>query len=368
MELRHYFRMLRAGWWIIALTTLAALSIALATAYNATPMYRASARLILRPNITAIGSNNLVDSIGTLDKRSIVATYAEVISSNRMFNETGAALQLDSKGLLDYTRTTVVLPESNILELAVSGPNPDLATRMVNGIGQRAIEYSKPLYQAYGMEFLDPAAVPPAPFTPQPLRDATLAVALGLVLGSALAILREQLQMPLEAMRRRNMFDPSSAAFSRQYFQRRLNEELDRKRGMFSVGLLRLEGLEGLSETLPSLVFHSLLRHVTKTLQTELRGRDSVGRWADITFALLLPATPGTAAKRTLERVQQALSVPFALDEFAGRETVKLEPYIGIVSANGDEDPMMLIKRAEMALEKAQHNGHAPVLLNEQVQ
>jgi diguanylate cyclase (GGDEF)-like protein len=364
MELRHYLRMLGAGWWIIILTMLAALSVALVVAYNATPMYRTSARLIVRPNFMAIGSNNLIDSIGTLDKRSIVATYAEVINSNRLFNETGNALQLDSKALLDYTRTAVVLPEANILELTITGPNPDVDARLVNGISQRAIEYAKTLYQAYNLEFLDPALVPIEPFAPQPIRDASLATMLGLVLGAALAILRDQLRMPLEALRRRNIFDEPSSAFTRQYFQRRLDQELDHHPSTVSVSILELEGLDGLSETLPAPVFSSLLRRVTKILQTELRGRDCIGRWNAISFALLLPSTPGTAAVQTLTRVQQALSNPFVLDEAVGQETVKLEPLIGVGSSIENDDTLAILKRAELALEKAKHNGHAPVLLN----
>ncbi len=366
MELRHYLRMLRAGWWLIALSTLAAFSVALAAAYQATPMYRASARLIVRPNIAAIDNNSLIDSIGTLDKRSIAATYAEVLGSNRLLNETATALQLDAKGLRDYVRTSVVLPDSNILEVAISGPNPDLVTRLANGIGQRGIELAKTLYQAYGLEFIDPAIIPTSPYSPQPLRDASLAVAFGLMIGAALAILREQLRMPLEALRRRNMIDLASSAYTRRFFLRRLEEELARKRGgVLSLGLLQLDGLEGLNETMPAPVFQSLLRRSTRLLQAELRGHDSVGRWGELSFALLLPATPGAAATRTLERIQQALSHPIPLNETVGDETVRLEPRISVVASKDNENSTVLIQRAEKALERTALNGSQPVYFAE---
>lgn len=365
MELRHYLRMLRTGWWLIALTTLSALAIALAVAYSATPIYRASARLIVRPNVPALGNASLVESLATLDKPSIAATYAEVLNSMRIFNEAANPLQLDPKTLLLYTRTAVVLPSSNILEVAVTGPDPNLATRLTNGIGQRAIEYTKGLYQAYGIEFLDPAVVPTEPISPQPLRDASLAIVLGFVLGAALAILREQLRMPLEALRRRNMYDPYSNAYSRRYFMRRLEEEITRKRGSLAVGLLQLDGLEGLNETLPSPVFHGLLRRVNRILQIELRGRDSIGRWGDIQFALLLPSTPGTAAARTLERVQQVLSTSIPLNENEPNEMVCLEPRIGVVASNGTEEANVLVERAEKVLERTLQSGAKPVQLVE---
>ncbi len=365
MELRHYFRMLLAGWWIIALTVCAALAIALALSYIATPIYRANTRLIVRPNVPSLGNSSVIESLNTLDKRSIVSTYAEVLGSVRIFTEAATPLQLAPLALAKYTRTSVVLPDSNILEVAVTGPDPVVAARLANAIGQRGIEYVKGLYQAYALDTLDSAAVPTSPISPQPVRDAGLAVALGVILGAALAILREQLRMPLEALRRRNVLDPSSSAYSRRYFLRYLEEELQRKRGgVLALGLLQLDGLEGLSETLPAGVFHSILHHVTHTLQAELRGRDIVGRWGEISFALLLPATPGTAAMRTLDRVLQVLSIPVSLNETEG-EKVRLQPHIGIVATNGNEEIAAVLDRAQKSLERTLQSGHSPIHFSE---
>ena len=52
MEFRLYFQMLRRGWWIIVLTTLVALAVALAASYFVTPQYTAIARFIVGPSNT----------------------------------------------------------------------------------------------------------------------------------------------------------------------------------------------------------------------------------------------------------------------------------------------------------------------------
>jgi len=357
MELRHYLRMLRQGWWIVALTALSALNIALVASYLATPLYRARARFLVSPNTAlAVDSRDLVDSLQALDRRTIVSTYAEVLSSNRIFQDAGEELQLPPSILFQYGVTTVVLPEASILEMSVEGPDPQVAALLANTIGQHAIDYIKGLYQIYNIDFLDQARPPRRPFEPQATRDVSLAVALGGVAGAALAILREQMRAPLDALRRRSMIDSASAVYNRRYFQRRLEEELARsKTGVVSLGLVRLNGIQDLIETMPPVVTQQLLKHITKTLRNELRGNDSVGRWDDISFAVLLPATPGAAATRTLDRIRQALSQPIELERDG--ELVQLDPHAGVAAGQGNLPAKLLVERVESALEKAQQNG-----------
>ena len=172
--------MLRQGWWIVALTALSALNIALVASYLATPLYRARARFLVSPNTAlAVDSRDLVDSLQALDRRTIVSTYAEVLSSNRIFQDAGEELQLPSSILFQYGVTTVVLPEASILEMSVEGPDPQVAALLANTIGQHAIDYIKGLYQIYNIDFLDQARPPRRPFEPQATRDVSLAVALG---------------------------------------------------------------------------------------------------------------------------------------------------------------------------------------------
>ncbi len=196
MEFTTVLGMIIRGWWMVILTTLAAIAIALAISIIMTPMYRASASFVVSPNKAIVSNQSLVDSLGTLDKRSIIATYAEVVNSNRIFSEATTALQINADDLKNYTHSAVVLPDANVLVLSVTGPDAQRTALLANSMGQRAINYVKGLYQAYDINLLDPAVPPPAPYSPQPLRDTGLAAVLGLVIGSVLAVVAARLQKP----------------------------------------------------------------------------------------------------------------------------------------------------------------------------
>ncbi len=364
MELRLYLRMLQRGWWLIVLTALVSLNAALIASYLATPQYQTSARFVVSPNPSIISGRDAVSSLATLDKRSIVSTYAEFLNSQRIYQETLDALGLSSSQVKGYTHNAVVLPDANILELTVVGPDPQMTALLANSIGQHAIGAIREVYAVYDIRFLDPAIAPEKPFSPKPTRDAMLAVALGVVVGSALAILREQIQAPLDAYRRRRIIDGVSTAFTRRHFERRVEEQITRDpQGTFSLGLLQLSGLEELIDTLPQPIVQRVLRQVTRTLRDELRGNDIIGRWNDIGFAVMLPATPGNGAARTLTRIHAALSEPIELEP--GGDVIQLEPNIGIVMyRNGDTLPI-LRERLENSVEHARRHAEQPVFLME---
>jgi diguanylate cyclase (GGDEF)-like protein len=352
MEIKLYLRMLQRSWWIVLITILAAVIVALVAAYFSTPIYQASARFIVAPNSMLInGGANVVDSLATLDKRSIITTYAEILNSSRIYKETTDLLNLDMQDLELYKHTTVVLPNANILELAVEGTDPTTVATLANSVGQRAVAYAQGFYQVYDLSILDPAVVPAAPIRPQPLRDAGIAVVLGLVIGAVLAIFREVLRTPLQSFAQKSALDSASYALSRRTFDRRLDEATVNMVSSLSLCLVDLEGLKNYIEALPQPILQDVLRHVTQTLKNQLRGNDLVGRWNDTGFAVMLSETPGKAALNTMERVRNALSEPILID--VSDEKLQLEPLIGIAEHKAGDTTGALVNNAELALERA---------------
>jgi diguanylate cyclase (GGDEF)-like protein len=340
------------GWWIIALSTLVALNVALISNYRATPMYRAETQLIVTPNREVIGNDrDVVNSLDTLDKRSVINTWAEMINSRILFEEAAGAINLDSIDLDEYDRLTVVLPDANILQISVEGPDPQITAQLANAMAQLAIDFLKERFAVFSVEFLDQAIVPEAPFSPNIVQSVSLAVVFGLVLGIGLTLLRTYLLIPLEAIQKMRATDNVTRVYNRRYIERQIEKELaQNKESALSLGLIQLNSLQDMIDTLPQSVLQPLLRNVTRTLQHELRGSDIVGRWDDTTFAILLPSTPITPAKRTLERVQKSLSLPVELEN---NDSIFLDPHIGGTSRQADEvEPVsVLISVAEAALE-----------------
>jgi diguanylate cyclase (GGDEF)-like protein len=358
MEIRYYFQMLQRGWWIILLVMLMALTVSLGMSYVAIPQYEAKARFILAPSQQVLNSPDILRSLDTLDRTSVVSTYAEVMNSTRILNDAAALMGANPNDFGDYTILAVVLPSSSVLELTVTGPNPEATAAIANSIGYQTISYTKKLNQVYNLDFLDVAPVPEDSFSPQPVRDAGLSLALGAMAGIFLVIIGEQIRTPIEALRRRMIIDQPSSAYTRKYFERRLEEEQARTiKGDISLGLIELDGLNDLIETMPSGIAQQLLHEVARKLRNELRGNDIVGRWGSSTFSILLPSTPEVAAERTINRIRQALTEPIIIAKT--QEAVHLFPFVAVKVSKNQEPTQEFINRTETALIQARQEYFA---------
>lgn len=360
MEIRHYLKMLQKGWWIVLLTVLVAVNVAFVMAYFTEPVYIASAKFIVSPNPSVIAEYDVVNSLEALDKRSTVATYGEFLNSRRVYLDALSALGLDVADMDAYTPAAVVLPEANVLELSVTGPNPEIASAVANMIGTLTIDSVNRLYRAYVVSVLDAATPPVIPISPQPVRDASLALALGLIAGISLAILSEQIRIPLESYRNRLRLDTTTGVFKRQYFESLVAGELmENPNDPMSVGIVELTGLEELMETLPVNALNWILTQVTEVLQRELRGNDAIARWNKNSFALMLPLTPSLAASRTFERIYLSLKQPVELKQYD--ITINLDPHIGGAVYSNEMPPSELLQQAESVLQAVRQSNDSAV-------
>ena len=362
MEVKLYFRMLQRGWWIILVTTLMAILAALIASYVATPIYRATSRFVISPSAAFVAEgNNVLNSLATLDKRSIITTYAEILNSPRIHRETFDLLSINEADLRTYNYNAVVLPDTNIIEFSVEGPDPQMASLLVNAIGQHVVEYVQGLYMVYEMTVLDPAVAPTRPISPQPARDAGVALVVGLALGVMLALMRELIQAPIENFMQQRRLDPVSLALNRQEFEQRLSNFAFASTNDFSFCLVHLEGLGKYINVLPQPTLQSVLRHVNQVLRNQLRGNDLVGRWSDLDFAVVLSETPGDASVNTMSRVRTALSVPIRM-EVTG-EDLYLNPQIGIAEYRVGDTVESMVKNVKWALDVAEKNNNGMYLL-----
>lgn len=360
MEIRLYIQILRRGIWLILITGLASLGFSLVQSYFAVPQYQATARFIIIPNASAGSGTDAVRIFDTLDRVSVASTYAEIMNSNKIFEDALSFMQLPSDGLGDYTYVAVVLPDTTILELNVTGPDPAVVAQLANAVGYRTIEFTRNMNQIFDLNFLDTALPPESSFSPKPARDAGLALVLGVLGGMVLAVINDQIRIPLDAYRKRLRLDPVTGVNTRKHFTTLLEEVLSNKpNDPHSIGIVDLDGLREYLDTLPLSGLNSILRHTTEVLQKELRGNDSIGRWGDTSFIVLLSGTPALAANRIFERICQALTQPADLGQFA--VNVSLNPHIGGAEYSNNIAPSELIEKAETALEQARRDVNKPV-------
>jgi len=360
MEIRLYFQMLRRGWWIILLTTLVALATALGISYIAAPRYKAIARFIVTPGTNLIDRVQVLSSLNTLDNQVITTTYAEVMNSERIYTESLASLQLTPLDLKKYKYEAVVVSNTSVLELTVTGPNAQVAVALANTIGNKTINFISNLNQVYNFDFLDIAVPPPEPYWPNPPLNGVLAIVLGVIFGAVLAILNEQLSTPFEIIRQRRHFDDLTGVFTRGYFDRLVDDELAKNsENVLSIGIVELNGLRDSVDALPLITLQRVLQRATAILRRELRGNDIIGRWSDIGFIIMLPNTSGTAARRIFERIFQSLEEPIELDQLG--TTLEYDSHIGAAEYSNGISADELMDKAKSALEQARRAVDEPV-------
>jgi succinoglycan biosynthesis transport protein ExoP len=228
-QVRDFARVLREQWWIIllclALTTFAA------AAYTSTleKEYETSARLLLQ-------SDNLSSTIagttfGGVDPTRQSATDAQLAGSPAVAGRVRSALK---GGLGNASVTASANTDSNILTITVRDTDPARAARVANEFGRQFIVFRRdttrqryeralrtvetrlaqtrkktPDYttlraqakqlrllvslQTGDAQLVQPAVRPADPVEPKPARNIALGVIVGLLLGLALAFLRDRL-------------------------------------------------------------------------------------------------------------------------------------------------------------------------------
>ncbi len=353
MEIRLYLQMLRRGWWIILITALVALVVALAVSYVVPPRYEAVSRFIISPRNVRPNSPDLgLWGLDILGNQTITSTYMEVIKSDRIYREAAKAIELSPEDMEDYSYKVQVLENSTVIELKMSGPNAEMTARLANSIGNQAIQFTARLNEFYRMDFLDEATPPAVPESPQPLRDSILAFGIGLILGAMLAIVRDYLIISLESYRIRFQLDNATGVYNRRRITKILEDELaENPEGLLSVGIVELNGLRDLEDTLPSVEYQNVLRQATAVLQNELRGHDIIGRWDDNSFLIILPNTSGTAANRIFKRIYSSLVNPISLRHLD--ILIDLNPLIGGAEYSANIAPDELLEKATEALGNA---------------
>lgn len=362
METKLYIRMLQKGWWVILLTALVALVISLVATFFSQPVYRATARFIVAPNSNLTGGSAILSGLNVLDKVTVVTTYAEIMNSERVYASTLSLLNLQPKDIINYNYQAVVLPNTSILELSATGPNPDVVATIANTVGYQAIAYTQETNQVFDINFLDIATPPTIPISPQPLQDISIAFMLGLVGGAAIVILREQLRIPIDSYRQRLRLDSVTGVYNNRYFPRIVEEEIAKHPdNLLTLGFIELNGLRDLLGTLPVASLNWTIRFVTASLQKELRGNDMIGRWDEVTFVVMLPNTSGMSADRIFERIYQVLSVPKEIGQLGS--TVYLDPHIGGSEYSNNITTQELIEKAGTALSQARRDNTKPVYI-----
>lgn len=363
MELKVYLQILLKKWWIVVPAFLITLTAGIVFTYMETPIYNATTTYIVVPSSSSFddakGFANNLDLLGRRDE--IATTFAEIASSRKIRQLTLNTVSIPSGW--SYSVSSKLRQGTNILEIAVTGPDPVIAQDLANALGATTEEYVKGLYEVFVLVPLDDATTPSTPISPKLSKNAVLAAVLGLILGGGLAFLLEYLESPLKSAVSVNIIDEETGIYNKEYILRRLSEEMvraKRNRYPLSLALMRVDNLSLLKGGDSTKARAELLRQVAVLASQYVREEDIVAYLENDVFALLLPDMTGENARALMEYLQTR--VAWTSFEAINGNKFSLKGVVGITTYhhNGtSRDELVAQANRALQLAEVDDNGKA---------
>jgi capsular polysaccharide biosynthesis protein len=192
LTLKKFLQILWRRLWIIALVTIMFTAAATGFSLTQTPMYRATITILVGQEQGGSADTLARDVMGL---QSLMETMAQAVSSRPIAEGTIEQLNLQTtpNALLGSVSVEAV-PDTQFIQVSYVDPDPEQAKEIANAIGEvfseRVSDVSPDNITATVWE---QAVEPQAPISPDPVRNALLAMVLGLMLGLGLAFLLEHL-------------------------------------------------------------------------------------------------------------------------------------------------------------------------------
>jgi non-specific protein-tyrosine kinase len=139
MEIRRYARLLRKWLWLILISALLAGGIAFFVSRNSTPIYQASATLMVNQ------ASNLASAAGYSDiltSERLARTYANLLTSWPVIDETAHRLGISAPALQRSVSVTPVR-DTQLLQIRVEGPDREMLAQAANTLPQVFIERNR---------------------------------------------------------------------------------------------------------------------------------------------------------------------------------------------------------------------------------
>ena len=201
MELQDYWRTIRRRWMLVLGSVVVLVALAAAYTWSVTPLYSSSTRLFIS---TSQADENSAYT-GNLFATQRVASYADLVTSNQLAERVSDDVGGISTDSLRAKVSATNVPETVILEISATDPDPELARDIAQAYAEQLQLLVEELETPTGARaavikatLIDDAQVTDAPVSPDPVRNLALAAVLGLLLGVGLAVARELLDTTIK--------------------------------------------------------------------------------------------------------------------------------------------------------------------------
>lgn len=191
MDLKIYLDLLWRRRWVIVLTLVVTLAIAVVGTLLATPQYRSS--VLVRVATTTSGQAEWSD---TVYAGRLMNTYVEIITSRPTEDQLGIVFGYEEPPVIDVE----ILSNTELMSITVEDTNPVRAAEAANYLAGLLVDETLTVREFRGNPafVVEPAAVPDSPSSPNTILNLALGAFAGIAAGLGLAFFFENIDQTLQ--------------------------------------------------------------------------------------------------------------------------------------------------------------------------
>lgn len=174
-----------------------------------------------------------------------------------------------------------------------------------------------------------------------------------------------QLREHLETLRRASRSDPVTGLATRRVFDIALKEHVvlaEHDRQPLAVVVMDIDSFQNFRGSFGDGIGDQVLRLIGRSILENVKGLDTVSRYGEQSFAVILPDTRLEQAEATAESIRAALAARSIINRRTQANLGQVTLSLGIAEWNRGEPPQDLMRRACEALHEAKAGGHNRVV------
>lgn len=214
VDIRDYFRILRGRWLLVGSVALIVVAISALVTLRASPQYSSTSKLFVS---TQGSTDDAQANQGGQFSIQRVKSYADLVSGEKIASRVVNRLDIsESPRTLAKQISASSKVDTVILSIRVTDPSPTRAQVLSQAVSEEFVTYVAELETPPGKDaatikatIVDAADLPNSPISPQPLRNITLGLILGILAGAGVAVARETFDSSIKSVKQLALLVPA---------------------------------------------------------------------------------------------------------------------------------------------------------------
>ena len=191
-----FVALLRRFWLVVLCAVILGVSSYVYTSNFVDPMYRSRITIYVNNKNTENKSTTGITSADLTTSQRLVNTYIQILKSNRVLDP--VAEEIGGEYEASHIRsllTASALSETEVFEVWISHPDPEMAAKIANAIADVAPKQIEEILEGSSTKVIDRAKIAEKPYSPNVSRNAMLGMAGGAIAAACLIILQTLLDV-----------------------------------------------------------------------------------------------------------------------------------------------------------------------------